>query len=191
MARKFDPAKAAKLDDRGRLVTLDPHIMWDALGRPQVNRIVDIGAGTGLISAEFARLAPNALVYAVDTQPEMLQYLREHRKEAVIGQIVTVENDESSVPLDDSIADLVTMVNMHHELEDPAAMYAEAYRLLRGGGQLLAVDWKPIETPKGPPVALRSSAEDAAELVRAAGFAMVRSHEVLPEHWVLTGMRPT
>ena len=37
--------------------------------------IVEIGAGTGLFAARFARMAPGAIVYAVDLEPAMVESL--------------------------------------------------------------------------------------------------------------------
>lgn len=187
---KFDPHKLEKLNDPGRFETLVPEAMWDALGSPSPHVIVEIGAGTGLFAAKFAEMAPGSTVYAADIEPKMLDWMRAHRQEVGEGRVVVVPSEESSVPLDDGVAELVTMINLHHELSNPEAIYAEARRLLVRGGQLLVVDWAPKETPKGPPLAVRISGEDAARFVSAAGFESVRIHETLPWHWMVTAVRP-
>lgn len=186
---KFDPSKLEKLNDPARFESLQPDVMWGALGSPQPGIVVDIGAGTGLFAAKWVELAPGATVYAVDTEPTMLEWMRQNRPEVRTGAIVPVAGSEIHVPLDDGSAELVTMVNLHHELAHPEAMYCEAERLLACGGQLLVVDWAPVESPKGPPVAVRVSAERAERFVRAAGFSDVRSHAGLPYHWVVTATK--
>jgi hypothetical protein len=63
--------------------------------------------------------------------------------------------------------------------------------MLVPGGQLLVVDWAPIETPKGPPLAIRASADEIVELLATVGFASARSHDgALPWHWLVTATRP-
>jgi ubiquinone/menaquinone biosynthesis C-methylase UbiE len=186
---KFDPAKAARLDDPERFETIKPDVMWHALGDPEPSVIVEIGAGTGLFSARFSQMAPGATVYAVDASDVMLDYLRAHRPEVAAGRIVPVLSTETQVPLPDQSADLVVMINLHHELEDPGATYAEALRLLRPGGKVLVADWAPRETPHGPPVAIRVHPDDLVRFLETAGFAEVRLHGGLPWHTLATGER--
>ncbi len=188
---KFDLAKIAKLDDPGRFETMRPEVMWAALGDPSPKVIIEIGAGTGLFSAKFAELAPEVTVYAADTEPVMLDWMRLHRPEVAAGRIIPVLSEEATVPLDNDQAQLVAMLNLHHELEQPEALYAEALRMLAPAGQLLVVDWAPIETPKGPPLAIRASADEIVTLLERVGFTNARAHDgALPWHWLVTAERP-
>lgn len=189
---KFDLAKIARLDDPERLEDMRPEAMWQALGCPEgIRAIADIGAGTGIFSEQFARLAPQATVFAIDVAPEMLAWIAEKRAVLVdSGRIVPVLSEESCLPLDDASVDLAVMLNMHHELDDPVAMYRDVLRVLRTGGQLLVIDWTNRETPHGPPVAMRSSAEEIATVLSEAGLADVVIHEQLQYHSVLTARKP-
>lgn len=187
---KFDLRKLERLNDPGRFDTLIPQAMWDALGSPSPEVIIEIGAGTGLFSAAFADMAPGSVVYSVDTEDAMLDWMRENRPQVADGRMVLVRSEEASVPLPDGIADLVVMLNVHHELAEPDAIYAEARRLLRPAGQVLVVDWAPRETPKGPSLAVRVSAEDLVRFLERAGFVSAREHEGLPWHSMVTAVSP-
>lgn len=187
--QRFDLAKIAKLDDPGRFETLIPEVMWDALGAPDPRHVIEIGAGTGIFAARFAALAPHAVVHAADVEPAMLEWMHEHRPEVASGRVVPVLSQDRRVPLADASADLVFMINLHHELEDPAALYAEVFRLLRPGGQAMVVDWAPGETPKGPPQAVRVPAGVVAAMLEACGFTDARSHAGLPWHWLVTARK--
>jgi ubiquinone/menaquinone biosynthesis C-methylase UbiE len=188
---KFDPSKIARLDDPGRLDDLRPDVMWAALGRPSEARtIADIGAGTGMFAEQFAALAPDATVLALDVAPEMIDWMRDKRAALVeSGRIIPMLSDESRLPLDDASIDVAVMINMHHELDDPDAMYRDVLRALRPDGRLLVVDWACRETPHGPPVAVRSSAARIAEVLAGAGFADVETHDELQFHSVLTARK--
>ena len=188
---KFDPTKLERLNDPARFDSIKPDVLWrhaDA-GIPTV--VVEIGAGTGLFAAKFAELAPTATVFATDTEPVMVDWMRANRAEASSGRVVPLLSDESAVPLPDAIADLVVMVNLHHELADPEALLVEASRLLRPGGRLLVADWAARETPKGPPHALRVTAATLTAQLLAAGFVDVAVDEdVLAWHTVGSATRP-
>jgi len=187
---KFDLRKIARLDDVGRFDTIKPDVMWAALGSPDPTVIVELGAGTGLFAEKFSELAPDAIVYAVDVEQAMIEWMREHRVGVATGRLVPVLSTETVVPLPDSVADVVTMINVHHELADPAGTYAEASRLLSPAGQVLVVDWAPIETPKGPPQAVRASAEQIVACLEKAGFDRPTVHVgALPWHSLVTAVR--
>jgi ubiquinone/menaquinone biosynthesis C-methylase UbiE len=189
---KFDIAKLEKLNDPGRFETLPPDVFWNALGAPAgACAIVEIGAGTGLFASAFASRAPAAVLYAVDTEDAMLRWMRGNRPEVAEHRIVPVKASETSVPLDDGIADALYMVNLHHELAHPDDTYAEAFRLLEPGGRILVVDWADRETPKGPPRAVRVSAATLGDLLERAGFVEVAVDETaLPWHVMATARRP-
>lgn len=186
---KFDLAKIARLDDPARFDDLNPEAMWEALGRPAPTVVVDIGAGTGLFARRFAQMLPAATVYAVDTEPEMIEWIEEHRDTAIGDRIRTVLADETSVPLPDGVAQLVAMINLHHELAAPEASYAEALRLLGPGGRLLVVDWSRNDAPGGPPREIRATFEGLAGMLREVGFEDVTGHAGLPRHTLVTARK--
>lgn len=186
---KFNIHRLERLNDPGRFDSLDPARMWEAIGVPAPRVIVEIGAGTGLFAGRFAQYAPDAVVYAADIEPVMVEWMRVNRPEVAEGRVVPVLSTETGVPLDDGIADVAVMIALHHELADPAGTYAEAYRLLRPGGTLLVADWAPGESEHGPSQAVRVSADGIAEVMRGAGFANVTVHPPLAFHSLLTGVK--
>jgi SAM-dependent methyltransferase len=187
---KFDVARLERLDDEARFADLDPEVMWDALGRPVPRTIVDVGAGTGLFARRFARFAPSAIVYAADTAPEMIAWMTAHADPDLAGRVRPVLAEETHVPLPDGVADLVAMISLHHELDDPAASYTEMLRLLAPGGCILVVDWAPGGSTAGPPPEIRASAAQIQESVRAAGFDDVTAHPGLPKFSLITARKP-
>lgn len=192
MAYKFDMDKLERLNDPGRFETLPPDVFWEALGAPEGESVlVEIGSGTGLFASAFVARAPEAIVYAADTADEMLEWMRLNRPEVAGERIVPVKASEAGLPLPDEMADAIYMINVHHELEDPHASYAEALRLLKPGGRLLVVDWAPRETPKGPPLEARVKPVELAEIIASAGFEDVVVDEGrLPWHLLATARRP-
>ncbi len=189
-SRKFDPRSLDVLNSPERFSRENPDIIWRELELTDPRVLVEIGAGTGFFAVPFARKGPRITVHACDLQDEMLGWLREHLPEDLRGRIIPVKMEERRVPLADGIADLVYMINLHHELEDRAAIMAECFRLLKSGGTVMAADWKKEETPVGPPQEIRVTEEEIIADLEAAGFRDLRRHPVLPYHNFVTGRRP-
>lgn len=187
--KKFDPKKLAKLNDPKRLEYLKPDLIWDTIGPGRPQTVVDIGAGTGVFAALFSRKMDGGKMYACDVSDVMVEWMKDHLPRELQGRIVPMKMEESSVPLPDGTADLVYMINLHHELDDPGKITKEAYRILRKGGSLAVIDWKKEETPEGPPLSIRVTAETIGEQMRAAGFSEIKDHPVLMFHSFVTGKK--
>ena len=83
---KFDLSRLERLNDESRFKALDPRVLWAALDTPAPDVIVEIGAGTGLFASRFAAMAPQATVYAVDMEPEMVAWMSDNRPEVATGR---------------------------------------------------------------------------------------------------------
>jgi SAM-dependent methyltransferase len=187
---KFDVTKLERLNDPARFEYLDPRVIWDAAHVPDPRIIVEIGAGTGLFACRFAEYAPQAEVYAVDVEPTMVRWMLEHRPASLSGRLQPTLARETSVPLPTGEADLVVMINVHHELADPTATYREALRLLRIGGTALIVDWMPGDTGGGPSQDVRVPADPIVELLGKVGFKDAVAHDGLTKHSLITAHKP-
>jgi ubiquinone/menaquinone biosynthesis C-methylase UbiE len=186
---KFDVAKLEKLRDPERLRWQSPAALWAVVGGEPVETLVDIGAGIGFFAIPFARHMPHGKVYACDISAEMLEHLAEALRRESVANVEPVLMEEVAVPLADGLADAVLMVNLHHELDHPEASLREGHRLLRAGGRIAIVDWKPEQTPQGPPVRVRIAAATVAEQLRAAGFGEITHQPLLPYHYFLTARK--
>ncbi len=189
-SRKFDPKSIDKLNNPERFNRENPDVIWKELGLRDPRVLVDIGAGTGFFAVPFARKGLAITVHACDLQDEMLAWLKEHLPADLRGRVMPVKMEETRVPLADGIADLVYMINLHHELEDRGAVMKECFRLLKPGGMVMAIDWKKSETPSGPPQEIRVTEGEISADLKHAGFRDIRGHPVLPYHNFVTGKRP-
>ena len=187
---KFNVAQLERLNDETRFEDLRPDVMWEALGEPSPAIVVDVGAGTGLFACRFAEMAPLAHVYAIDIEPAMVRWMMEHRPEHLCSRLHPLLGRETAVPLGTGEADLVVMINLHHELADPQGSYQEALRLLRIGGQLLVADWAPGDDQLGPPQHVRASTHQITGMLTAVGFESVVAHPDLPRHSLITARKP-
>lgn len=184
--KKFNPAKLEKLNDPQRLVDIPLELILDRLHASTGGVIVDVGAGTGFFSRAFAERCKPLNLYACDVSDTMISWMQDN----VVSdypEIVPTKSDENALPIEDGIADLAFMINLHHELEDPSRMLAEIFRILKSDGEVFVVDWKKAPMPDGPPVAIRCHSKDVRDQLMRTGFGDVSVFEDLPKHFLVTG----
>lgn len=104
------------------------------------DQVVDIGAGTGLLTLGLARHVDR--VWALDVSPAMVDYLRAKAASAGLENIDPVVASAVSLPLVDGAADLVVSNYYFHHLSDGDKLRAlrEAHRVLVPGGQVVIGD---------------------------------------------------
>ena len=183
---KFDIKKLDRLKDPERLKYLNPDKIWEVIGGDHVTTIVDIGAGIGFFAIPFSRKIGSGSVYACDIKDEMLMVLEEAIRQEGVNNVIPLKCEEVKIPLENKVADLVIMINLHHELDHPEDSLKECQRLLRPGGCLAIIDWNTIETPSGPPPHVRIPPEKVQSQLADAGFGNIQSHELLPFHYAIT-----
>lgn len=186
-SKKFDPLKLSRLNDPKRLHYLNPDLVWATLNMAEPKTLVDIGAGTGFFAILFSKKVKDGKVYACDLSDVMVSWMKENLPEAVRDVVIPLKMEENGVPLPDGVADLVYMINLHHELEEPLKALSEAHRLLRRGGKLMIIDWKKEETPEGPPLDIRVTEETISLHLHRSGFTSIIAHKVLPYHSFIIG----
>jgi len=178
---RFDPARAAILDDTARFAYVPPERLLDELGLGPSATLVDFGAGTGLYAIALAQRRPDLRILALDEQPAMLEHLRAAIERAGIANVEAV--DPAALDGRRGRADAVLALNVLHEVGDVAL--AELRGLLRPAGIALFVDWSAnVERPVGPPRDHVYSRDEAVRRLEVAGFA-VEPREPLPYHYVL------
>lgn len=183
---KFDPKKLAKLNNPERLKTLNPDLIWKALDLQNPEVLIDIGAGTGFFTKEFAKKLPEGKIFACDSEDVLIQWMQENITDE---NIIPLLCSETFVELEDNIADLVYMINVHHELSDPESSLKTAYRLLKKGGKIAIIDWKQEEMNDGPPMEIRIPDKVIRNQLFEAGFKNIENHNILPLHSYSTGQK--
>lgn len=191
--RTFDPVNAHRLDDPQRLVWTPPGDLVERLGLRRGLVVADIGAGTGFFTLPFARaVEPAGIVWAVDLQPEMLHLLRQKlQSEGATRDVRPVEGDAACTHLPDAACDVAFLANLWRELDDHRAVLAEMRRILRAGGRIAILDWRPgAMQPPGPPLDRRIPLSEVGATLQHDGWSLIVSTELGPYSYFAMASRP-
>ena len=184
--KKFDPKKLDKLNNPQRLVDIPPDFIWEKLNIEKPGIFVEIGAGTAFFSIALLQKSKASTIYACDLSEVMIGWMSENVSPKY-PNIIPVKTEEHTVPLSNGMADLVFMINLHHELDNPSLTIEEANRILKPDGKIFIVDWKKEEMPEGPPVAIRCLPQQIKDLLLNTGFKQVDIFNQLQKHFLVVG----
>ncbi|MDF2439085.1 MAG: hypothetical protein JWN98_69 [Abditibacteriota bacterium] len=187
---KFDPREAGRLESADRLSWNNPQQIVAAVEVRPGERVAEIGCGTGWFTFELERaVRPRGMVYALDTQPAMLQILRARRESW--ERILTLPCGENDFELDDGEVDVVFHANALHECNEPERHLREVYRVLKPGGRAIVIEWHwaDEESQPGPPNTQRLEVNEVKKLLEKAGFSVGEVQDVGPYHYAVQGTK--
>jgi predicted methyltransferase len=159
----------------------EPGRMLDALEIRPGMAVADVGAGVGFHSLLLApRVEPGGVVYATDVQPQMLRRLVERAQAAGVTNVVPVLCTQTYTGLPPSSVDLILLVDVYHEMSDPATSLAGMHRALRPGGRLVLVEFRgeDVQVPIRPDH--KMTVEQVTKELEPRGFRLRKTHEFLP-----------
>lgn len=105
-------------------------------------RVADIGSGGGYFALRFAQVVgPGGMVFAVDTDPELLGYVEERAREKGLDNVQTALAEAGLPSLPQASLDLVFMRNVTHHIDDRTAYLVGVRRLLAPEGRLAIIEY--------------------------------------------------
>jgi SAM-dependent methyltransferase len=141
--RRFFDERAAAWDEStsaGSAAHLAPLAAALLRVRPEPERVLEVGTGTGAGALLVAREFPHARVRGVDISPEMIRRAQGRVGLDPEGRVAFKVADGAHLPYEDESFDLVVQLNT-------PPFFAEIARVLRPGGYaVIAASWGP-ETP--------------------------------------------
>lgn len=142
--------------------------LLDGLPLDGAERILDLGAGVGLLLPEIRARAPNAWLVGADAAEGMIR-LADH-------SFPRVTMDAGRLGLRDSVIDVVVMAFMLFHLPDPRVGLQEARRVLRGDGRLGLATWAAVP---GEPAGTRIWTEELDRHGAAAEDPAPSHHDLM------------
>jgi len=205
-ARELFAGLPAAYDRAGAALSFGQDPRWrramvTALEAPDGARVLDVAAGTGLVTAAL-RARYDCEVVALDQSPQMLA--RATARFAGDPRVRTVLGEAERLPFDDGEFDALTFTYLLRYVDDVPATLRELFRVVRPGGRVASLEFG---VPTAPvwragwwavtrtvlPVGGRLISSDWGEVGRFLGpnieeFARTWPPERLGPAWVDAGM---
>jgi SAM-dependent methyltransferase len=148
--------------------------------------VADIGAGSGYHTFLMAPKVPLGKVFAIDIQPEMLDFIREKSSAQGISNIVPHLGTIDDLKLPPASVDAALLVDAYHEFSHPAEMLASLVKSLKPGGRVFLLEFR-AEDPRVPIKPLHKMTEEQARMeLESAGLKFVSNRRHLPwQHFMV------
>ena len=149
-------------------------------------RVADVGAGSGYYTVRVSPVVgPGGRVIAQDITPRYLERLRARVRREGRANVTLALGEPHDPRLPRASADLVLLVHMYHEVEQPYAFLHNLRPALREGGRVAVVDLDRATNRHGtPPSLLRCEME-------ATGYRQSAFHDLGPESGYLAVFTPS
>lgn len=167
-----------------------PNDVVNALKLKATDLVADIGAGSGYFTRRLANKVPQGIVYAVDIDEKMLQYIHQYVEKQRQHNIVTVLCPANDPMLASGSLDLIFISNTYHHFGNRGDYNKRLVRSLKKGGRLVIVDYYKKALPVGPPPAEKLAKEVVIEEIRTAGFRLEQDLSLLPYQYFLIFRKP-
>lgn len=159
-------------DNPGRAELLQINRVMDILGIVPGKSVADIGAGSGFFTVLAARRVGNkGMVYAVDINPEAIQYIEARLKKEDLHNVKTVLGREDD-PLLPAAVDAVLLLKTYHEVAEPRVLFRNLRHSLTKDAKVGVIDRNGNGTDHGVgrDVVVREMKEAGYRLVQQEDF---------------------
>ena len=125
----------------GRDERLHINKVMDVLDIAPGKDVADIGAGSGWFTARAAkRVASSGMVYAVDINPEAIDYIDQRIKKEQLHNVKTILGKPSNPELPPDSIDSVLLLKTYHEVAEPVELLQNLRGSLKPGARVGIID---------------------------------------------------
>src|SRR5579862_8622103 len=150
--------------------------------------VADIGSGSGSFSIPMAKaIAPNGILYAVDIDQKMLDYVADRAKKESVSNLRTVlgEYDDPKLPVKD--VDVAFFHRVLHMIEHRQLYLNDTAKYLKPDGRVVVIDKNP-EDSRDSWMWLNQS--DVDSWMAAIGFYPAQHFAVFDDRYFAVYQRP-
>lgn len=168
----------------------DIKAILDKMCLEEKQHIAELGCGNfGFFVFPLAKLiGRQGKVYAVDILKPTLEEIKKRANQENLPQVETVWSNLEvfkATKIETNSLDAALIVNTLHQSEKKIEILRESIRLLKRGGKLLIVEWKPTASPFGPPIEKRVKIESIKAAAPKVGLNIQDEFEAGPYHYGL------
>ena len=160
-----------------------PDQIIEAIALKPGQSIADIGSGGGYFSMRFAKIVgKEGRVYAVDTKPGFLEYVKNSAKEKGLDNVIPTLVSGDKLDLPEKSLDLIFMRNVTHHIPNRIKYFKSLKRFLKPDGRNAIIEYK-----KGKFFTFRGlfghyiSKEVIIQEMRKTGYLLEKEFNFLPE----------
>lgn len=165
---------------RMMLVSMDkehlPMAQWalEQIKIPENGKIADLGCGGGYNIRRMMEMSAKAKFIGLDISDESVKKAQKVNKSEIGKRVKIIKGSAEKLPFKDNSIDLITAFETVFFWKNPKKAFREIYRSLVNGGCFAVinnygdpnVDWE-----KKVPCMTRYTAEQIADMLKAAGFS--------------------
>lgn len=120
-----------------------PDQIIEAIALKPGQSIADIGSGGGYFSLRFAEMVGNdGRVYAIDTKPEFLEYVKNSAKEKGLDNIIPTLVSADKLDLSEKSLDFIFIRNVTHHIPNRVEYFKNLKMFLKPDGKIIIIEYK-------------------------------------------------
>ena len=157
---------------------INPQNVVAQMGLTVGQTVADFGSGSGYFAIGAAKMVGNTgKVLAVDVQQSKLTAVSSIASQQGFKNIQLVQEDlDSPVKnIPEGSCDAVIMASVLHEVKNREQLLKNAYKVLKTGGLILAVEWKAEHTIFGPSLDQRIPEQQLEQQLAGLGLQKVKT----------------
>jgi ubiquinone/menaquinone biosynthesis C-methylase UbiE len=164
----------------------NPDVILASIGLKPGFTFLDIGCGDGFFAIPAAKIVgEKGVVYGLDNDEEAIDRLGERaRAEGLLNLRLKVGEAEETV-LCKGCADIVFFGIVLHDFDSAPKVLSNAKKMLKPDGRLVDLDWKKEPMSLGPPLRIRFSEAEAANLIEKVGLKIKTVNASEPYHYII------
>ncbi len=172
---------------------LSAEVILKAANIKNGDKFLDAGCGDGYVSIEASdKVGSDGKVFAVDVYPDSIDIVKNEIQKRNLKNIEAIVVDiTKKLPLNENSIDLALMSNVLHGFVDGGEVdqvMSNIVNVLKPGGIFAVVEFRKIESSRGPPFHVRISPEEVGNILKNYEFEVVDSQEIGEYHYMVKGV---
>ncbi len=164
----------------------DPENIITKLNITSGTCVADLGCGPGFFTIPISnRIGITGKVYAVDSNPVMIDHLRRNLGQNALNStnVVILGSDVAKTQIPSESVDVTLFANILHDLSDKKQFLDEVKRVSKPIAEIVDIDWQKRDAGAGPPIEKRLSEQETRHILKENGLEIVHGLNAGPYHY--------